>query len=711
MKDFIQFALQGFPIGCVFALLAVGLVLNYKTSGVFNLAFAAQAYVSAVVYFEIRKVHQWPLIPAGLVAIILVGPVLGWVLDRALYRHQRTATPLAKLVTSLGLLIAIPEITKLIFGAESKKNAPPLWWVKRSDQWIWYPGKSLSWLPDWLVPPTSTIYLNASGVSTVAATAVAVLGLTLLFRYSALGLRMRAVVESPRLVQLQGIDAEKVARRSWMLSSMLAALAGVLIAPLSAGFTSFDFFQLLIAALAATVFANLVSIPRALIGGIALGVLGNEITGFLNKAINDSNSLGKTSWQSIVADGLRPSLPFIILFVLLIVKRDLRRERAVSDPLSGVDPPPPTPAALGRPAWMSRGSRAFGTTVCVVLFLLCWFTFDNFWLGLFVGGFCLATQMLSIIVTSGIGGTISLCQSTFAVIGAFTTAQVVERTGMSVLLAIFIGAGVAAVVGGVLALPVVRLPAIYAALATLAFALMFEAIIVPQRWASGGDIPVKVPRPVIGSIDFADNRYFGLLVAVLLAAASFLVIALRNGTTGRFLDAVRGSEAGAAAIGINASRQRLVAFTVGAAIAGLGGGMMAMFRESANYKADFTYFFSLVFLVMVISAGSRSVQAAITSGIGFFVVPELINRLFIFLNGHWDFVQPKWSQGVAFILFGFGAFTYAKHPEGMIEYQTVEGSKKTIRLIERITGRQLEGIHDPTAQAATEPELAEAVAP
>lgn len=683
MKDVVQYTLQGIPFGCVYALLAVGLVLNYKTSGVFNLAFAAQAYVSAVVYFEVRKIHEWPLVPAALLAIVITGPLLGWILDRALYRHQRTAPPLAKLVTSLGLLIAIPEITKLAFGSESRKNAPPLWWVKRPDQWVWYPGRSLPWLPDWFIPPTAKINLNAGGVSTIAATVLAVVALTLLFRYTAAGLQMRAVVESPRLVQLQGIDADKVARRSWMLSSLLAALAGVLIAPLSAGFTNLDFFGLLIAALAATVFANLVSIPMAMIGGIGLGVLSAQLAGNL-----DANS--------ILAAGLRPSLPFVVLFVLLIVKKSLRSDHGTADPLAGVDPPPPAPVALSRPPWMTTGSRVFGTIVAGVLFVLCWFVFDDFWLSLFVGGFCLATQMLSVLVTSGVGGTISLCQSTFAVIGAFTTAQLVDRTGMSVLVAIFLGAGLAAVVGAVLALPVVRLPGIYAALATLAFALMFEAIVVPQSWASGGDVPLKVPRPVIGPIDFADNRYFGVLVAVILLGASCVVVAIRNGTTGRFLDAVRGSEAAAAAIGINAARQRLVAFTAGAALAGLGGGLMAVFRESANYKADFTYFYSLVFLVMVVSAGARSVQAAITSGVSFFLVPELLSRLFEFLNGHWDFVQPKWSQGVAFILFGIGAFTYAKHPEGMIEFQTVAGTRRALRLLERVSGRTWEGFADPT---------------
>src|SRR3954452_12777074 len=128
MTDFLRYAVQGIPIGCVFGLLAVGLVLTYKTTGVFNLAFAAQAYTAAAVFFVLRRTHDWPLIPAGFVAIVIVGPLVGLLLDRLLYRHLRTAPPLAKLVTSLGLLVAIPQIVNLdwLLGSGAKQRPPGL---------------------------------------------------------------------------------------------------------------------------------------------------------------------------------------------------------------------------------------------------------------------------------------------------------------------------------------------------------------------------------------------------------------------------------------------------------------------------------------------------------------------------------------------------------------------------------------------------------
>ena len=91
MTDFISYVLRGIPFGCVFALVAIGLVLTYKTSGVFNLAFGAQAYVSAAVYYDTHVRHKWPILAAFALAVIVVGPLVGLILDRVIFRFMRTA--------------------------------------------------------------------------------------------------------------------------------------------------------------------------------------------------------------------------------------------------------------------------------------------------------------------------------------------------------------------------------------------------------------------------------------------------------------------------------------------------------------------------------------------------------------------------------------------------------------------------------------------
>ena len=181
------------------------------------------------------------------------------------------------------------------------------------------------------------------------------------------------------------------------------------------------------------------------------------------------------------------------------------------------------------------------------------------------------------------------------------------------------------------------------------------------------------------------------------------MIAIRKGTTGRFLDALRGSEPAAASIGIHPYRTRLVAFVVGAGIAGFGGGLLASYNGQANYTQSFTFYFGLVWLVLVITTGFRSVQAAVMGGITFFLFPQLLQRLFAWPGNYLasnpditgvpqsilEFVDPEWAFGVAFILFGFGALTYAKHPEGIIEAQTTASIKKILLRIDKRRGGTL----------------------
>ena len=152
---------------------------------------------------------------------------------------------------------------------------------------------------------------------------------------------MRAVVESPRMTELAGVNADRVGAFSWMLSSFFAGLAGVLLAPLFPQVSSDNYFLLIVAAIAAAAFASLSSLPIAFLGGILLGVLNQVLA-------------TKLPTGSVLAQGLRPSLPFVALFLLLVLWPGLRNRRETTDPLAGVDPPPPGLAADDRSVARSR---------------------------------------------------------------------------------------------------------------------------------------------------------------------------------------------------------------------------------------------------------------------------------------------------------------------------------------------------------------------
>src|SRR3990170_3826324 len=112
-SDFFKGVLQGTPPGTVYALIALGFVLTYKTSGVFNLAFGAQAYVSAVAYYRTHTAWDWPIVPS-------------LVLERLIFRHLRTAPAVAKLVVALGLTLALPNLFDLAVNFQSVGGVTPV---------------------------------------------------------------------------------------------------------------------------------------------------------------------------------------------------------------------------------------------------------------------------------------------------------------------------------------------------------------------------------------------------------------------------------------------------------------------------------------------------------------------------------------------------------------------------------------------------------
>src|SRR5689334_9783255 len=122
MEKLLGALIDGVAFGCVYALLAVGMTLAYKTSGVFNLAFGVQAFASGALYYQLHIYDGWGILPSFVVSVLILAPLIGIVLDRFLFRYLRSAPPMARLITALGLLVAIPQIVLLWFDETSATN-------------------------------------------------------------------------------------------------------------------------------------------------------------------------------------------------------------------------------------------------------------------------------------------------------------------------------------------------------------------------------------------------------------------------------------------------------------------------------------------------------------------------------------------------------------------------------------------------------------
>ena len=648
MGHFLTYAIPGLPYGCVYALVAASLVLTYKTSGVFNLAFGAQAYVSATLYYILVEQHHWSRPLGFLVAVVVFAPLLGVTLDRVLFRHMRNRSWAVKLITALGLTIGLPPIVQFLAGSGQKLRPPGI--ALRPDHFYRWGRYSL----------------DGNHLTTVVVTVIVVGTLALFFRFSFYGTKMRAVVESSRMVELAGVRSDRVSAVSWALSSFVAGLAGVLLAPTYFSLDVNNFNTVLVAAIAAAAIAQLRSLPLALLGGILLGVGQELLAGYL--------PLHGNGPAAVIAHGLRPAFPFIVLLVTLLVSPSLRRGAEVTDPLAGIDPPAPALASVTRSATIDRLTRILLPTFIVAVLAVAMFVLGDHWLFILTLGMVYSIIFLSITVLTGMSGQISLCQATFAGVGAFTAGQLAAHHVMPFAAAMLIGGLVAAAVGSVVALPALRLSGLYLDLATLAFALDGDYIIFPLKSVGGGEAGVDIPRPTLGPISFAGGRAFFLYVMAVFGICAFGLILIRKGTTGRYLAAMRGSELAAATVGINPTRAKITVFAVSAGVAGVGGALLGSLQGPTSLT-DFNYLFSIAFVVLVVTTGSRTVDGAVNAGMAFAILPEILSHF-----------PPRFAV-LEFTLFGYGALNYVRHPEGIVEYQKRRSIAAVDRWLERRRSR------------------------
>jgi len=640
VEHFLGFAIPGIPYGCTYAIVAVGLVLTYQATGVFNFAFGAQAYTSAFVYTKLVQNEQFPIWLAFLLSVVVLAPLLGLIFDRYLFRKIPNTNTTAKLVTGISLFVGIPAILPVLFGSQNQYNSP-----------------SILFDPNTVYFRVASTPVNGIYLSSVVVTAVVLVALVVLMRFTNLGLQMRGAVESRRLVQLDGVNSGRVIATAWAVSSLLAGLAGVLLAPIYGQLQAQDYATLLVAAFAAAAWAALRSFPIAALVGILMGVADTVLQGYLPAT-------------SSLSAAVLPSLPFIVLVAALLLVPGMRKLHDDTDPLSSVDPPPPPTTASLRAPQLSRVIRIawYVLLAAFIVSMLSWM--PKTWESVFNSGLAFSTIFLSITLITGMGGQLSLAQATLAGVGAFTAAQLANHLGLNFLAGAVVGAVLAAAVAVILALASLRLKGLGLALMTIAAALFFDNSIFSQIGVSHGKALTVADKWVgLGILNVDGHNLFIMLMIVLVICVAAVTL-VGNGTTGRFLAAQRGSETAAAGIGINITWQRIQVFALSGAVAGIGGTMLVIQQQSVNAN-QFNYELGLAFVVIVITTGVSTIEGAIQAGMGFVVVQQVLTYLPARYGGN----------GLTFVLFAAGALTYVAHPEGILEYQKRRWTMRFQRLL------------------------------
>jgi branched-chain amino acid transport system permease protein len=642
VEHFLGFAIPGVPYGCTYAIVAVSLVLTYQATGVFNFAFGAQAYTSAFVYTKLVQNDHMPIWLAFFLSVVVLAPALGLIFDRLLFRKIPSTNTTAKLVMGISLFVGIPALLPVLFGNQNVFGSPSILFDPNT---VYFRVVS---------QPINGIYL-----SSLVVTAAVLIALVVLMRFTNLGLQMRGAVESRRLVALDGVNSSAVVATAWAISSFLAGLAGVLLAPIYGQLQAQDYATLLVAAFAAAAWASLRSLPIAALVGIVMGVASTLLQGYLPPS-------------STLSAAVLPSLPFIFLVGALLFVPGMRSLDDSRDPLASVDPPTPPTTATVRAPQLNRVIRPawYVLLAAFCVSMLTWIPAT--WESVFNAGLAYSIIFLSITLITGMGGQLSLCQATLAGVGAFTAAQLANHLGLNLLAGAVVGMLLAGAVAVVLALASLRLKGLGLALMTIAAALFFDNSVFTQSSISTGRA-LSVQSSWIGLGVFNPNGHSLFVLSILvLVVCTIAVLLVRNGTTGQYLSAMRGSETAAAGLGINLTWQRVLIFALSGMVAGLGGTVLIIQQQTVNAN-NFNYQFSLVFVVIVVTTGVSTVEGAINAGFAFVVIQQLLTYLPARVGG----------ESLVIVLFAFGALQYANHPEGILEFQK---HRSTLRMEQLLFG-------------------------
>lgn len=274
-KDYLQFFLSGISTGCIYVLIALGLITIYNVTGVINLAQGEFVMLGAMLAVAFHKLHL-PVGIAFLLAIVCV-MVIGAVVQRLTIHPARLAPEVTVIIITIGTAIALRGLALLIWGTspyslpEFSPGAPyKIWGAVLSRQRLWIMGTA----------------------------AIVLVLLYLFFEFTLLGKAVRACAINRYAAALVGINTEAMALIAYGIGGGLGAIAGVVIAPLT--LVSYDLGHALgIKGFVVAIMGGLVNAPAAVVGGLLLGVLESFASG-------------------IVAAGLKDAVAFLVLFLVLL---------------------------------------------------------------------------------------------------------------------------------------------------------------------------------------------------------------------------------------------------------------------------------------------------------------------------------------------------------------------------------------------------------
>ncbi|TDC86414.1 branched-chain amino acid ABC transporter permease/ATP-binding protein [Actinomadura sp. 7K507] len=583
MNDLLTFVILGLSVGAVYALTAQGLVLIYRGSGVVNFAQGAYSMIGAYLFYSVApdlglpQAAAWPL-------ALGVPALLGAATHLLLMKHLRRASSLVRLVATLGVFALLVGIGYQLWGHGQDLVVSPL--------------------PD----TVHNLFGTGAGIGQdrfwiIGIAFVLTLGLVALFRWTSFGRTTEAVAENPVAAAALGKSPDRVATVNWMIGAVLASLAGILIAPVL--FLSVEALALIVLrSLAAALVGRFYSFWRTLAAALVIGVvetlLGRYITneGPLGPVVSDNNLL----FGTFTAQSVSHSAAFLMIVVVLFVAGH-------NLPIRG--------ELLDRLPVLGTGRVSVpGLLVAVAITAVVILAVPPAWAASVQVSLAAAIICLSLVVVTGLTGQISLAQMGLAGTGAWIAGKLIQTQSWPFIPALIGAVVITMAVGVLIAIPALRTRGVNLALLTFGLSVVLSQLILQNPALTGGMTGIDIGTlNVFGwAIDGFDHpRRLAFVTLGLLVAVSVAVANVRRSWTGLRLIALRSNERAAAALGLDSATIKVYAFALGAALAALGGVLLA-FRQQNLVLTEFSPFASVQLVVFTVIGGIGFVIGAVGGG-------------------------------------------------------------------------------------------------
>jgi branched-chain amino acid transport system permease protein len=637
---YLQRILAGIATGCIYSLAGMGVVLTYNATGVFNFAHGAIATFVAYTLWQLNAGGGVPLAIAAPISLVVIGPGLGFLLERVVFRPlaRRGAGTSEKLVATLGIFVLLLGVTYVIWTGNVRQGP-----------------RLISSRP---LELASGLRIGLDQLVVVLLAVVLSVLVWWLFRRTRLGCDIRAVVDRRELAELAAVDSDRVAAIAWAIGCGFAGLTGVLFA--QNGLDPYHLTLLVVETFSIAVVARLTSLPMALAAGVLLLGVGHSLLTLFNPFA------GSTAGR-IVAE-LKPNLSVVILFAALVLYRRLdvvgedgdgglgrigrgrrsrRRSPSGASPATGARVVVPALVAFGfvvLPFFLSRTTWAYGHRLPALVIVFA-----------------------SIVAVTGFSGQISLGQAAFAGFGAFLSARLSNTYGLPVVLTMLLGGLGAIVLGLIAGLPAVKRRGLFLALTTLALGLLVYSLVFQSTVFAGGVNGLRVTRPSLFGWSLDGSYAFYYFELAVMSVMLLLARNLRSGRLGRILAAIRDSETAAKSVGIDLRTYKLFIFAASAFIAGIGGALLTMQSKAFSAFQFEPLQSSLLWFMVVIVAGVDSIGGAVL-GAGLFVMLDVVVK----------------QDGVSQLVIGAIALTLGRLPGGNLLGLLRSIGDGAVRRLERV---------------------------